>query len=149
MHKFLFLICFSALFMACGGSGNTPDGVAKDFIMAMDSRDSSTAIALSTPESAIAIQLVLMTLPAANSKSAKHLQLDKLACDVKGDKATCTYCCDPNGRDQNVKLVRTNDKWLVTMQKDVPNFVPPSVGAEQGAINPDIEDEKASTDTLR
>ena len=150
MYKFLFFIGFVALLASCGGSGNTPDGVAKDFIMAMDSRDSSTAIALSTPESAIAIQLIMMTLPAANSKSAKHLQLDKLTCDVQGDKALCQYCCDPNGRDQSLNLVRKNDKWQVTMQKDTPNFVPPSPTVIDSAdTGMEEKAEKTVPDTLR
>ena len=134
MHKFhfssaSFLLCATS-FIACQDNSNSPDGTAKDFVMALDSRDTATALALATPESAVAIRLIMSALGTSDPKTAKHVQIDKMTCDVKDTNAICTYCCDANGREQAVNLVRKNERWQVTMKKDVPNFAPKSLSDE-------------------
>lgn len=126
MHYFFgaSLLIFTAFCVGCQSGGGSPESVAKDFVMAMDSRDTATALALATPESAIAIQMLASILPSSDSKTAKHAQIDKLACTVKGDKATCKYCCDANGREQSMDLVRIAEQWRVNYKKDIPNFAP-------------------------
>jgi hypothetical protein len=128
MHKFHFIsatiLLGATIFVGCQTNSNKPDSVAKDFIMAIDSRDTATALALATPESAVGIRLIMSTLGSADQKTAKHVQIDKMTCNVKDTTAVCAYCCDANQREQVVNLVRKTDRWQVTLKKDVPNFVP-------------------------
>jgi hypothetical protein len=124
MHYFFgaSLVIFTALCVGCQSGGGSPESVAKDFVMAMDSRDTATALALATPESDIAIRMISSILPAG--ANTKHAQIDKLTCTTAGDKSTCKYCCDMNGRDQTLNLVRIAEKWRVSYKKDIPNFAP-------------------------
>lgn len=48
-------------------------------------------------------------------KMAEKQNLDAITCTEEGDKATCVYCCNPMGNDDQVFLTNVEGKWLVDM----------------------------------
>ena len=122
MKKFFNLFVLATVivaFAACKGGSADPKGVATQFVTALDSKDYTTAKSLSTEESAQMLSMV-ETIGAAVPDDGKKAKIDKMTCTETGEKASCTYCCDRDGKDGKVDLVKKDGKWLVDFKKAGP-----------------------------
>ncbi len=96
---------------------NGPEAVAKDFVMALDSKDYDKAKSLGTEDTKSMVDLI-KSLAGMTPASDKHAKIDKMDCKVDGDKGVCTYCCTAEGVEDKVEVVRKDGKWLVDMKKN-------------------------------
>ena len=58
-------------------------------------------------------------MKAESAESSKYLK--KANCDVDGEEAFCTLCCDAEGKDlgdEKMTLKKVDGKWLVHMSKE-------------------------------
>ncbi|MEY4926654.1 MAG: hypothetical protein RI894_1090 [Bacteroidota bacterium] len=96
---------------------NGPEAVAKDFVMALDSKDYDKAKSFGTEDTKSMVDLIKNFASMAPA-SDKHAKIDKMDCKVDGDKGVCTYCCTAEGVEDKVDVVRKDGKWLVDMKKN-------------------------------
>ena len=122
--KSLTLGAASLFVVACGGGANTPESVALGFSQAMGNLDIAKAKEFTTSKSKEtlgAMEGLMGMMPEAEKAKAKEeaKKLTKATCKVDGDKATCTICCDAEGKDsaEALTLVKENGKWAVEFDK--------------------------------
>ncbi len=118
MKKFIniFLVAIVATaVVSCKKTG--PEAVAKDFVMALDSKDYDKAKSLGTDDTKQMVDLI-KSLAGMTPPSDKHAKIDKMTCTVDGDKGVCSYCCTAEGADDKVDVVRKDGKWYVDMKKN-------------------------------
>ncbi|MEY4927705.1 MAG: hypothetical protein RI894_2141 [Bacteroidota bacterium] len=97
------------------------ESVAANFAVSLLNRDFAKATTLATPISAKAIDFV-----ARHSARAKmdtwdvgyYDNLLKIKCQLSanGATATCPYCCNGEGNDDVLELVKIGDKWFVNFE---------------------------------
>lgn len=122
--KSLTLGAASLFVVACGGGANTPESVALGFSQAMGNLDIAKAKEFTTAkgkETLGAMEGLMGMMPEAEKAKAKEQakSLTKATCKVDGDKASCTICCGPDGKDspEALTLVKENGKWAVEFDK--------------------------------
>lgn len=113
--NFILVAIVATAVVSCKKSG--PEAVAKDFVMALDSKDYDKAKSLGTDDTKAMVDLI-KSLAGMAPASDKHAKIDKMDCKVDGDKGTCTYCCTAEGAEDKVELVQKDGKWLVDMKKN-------------------------------
>ncbi len=101
--------------VSCKKTG--PEAVAKDFVMALDSKDYDKAKSLGTDDTKQMVDLI-KSLAGMTPPSDKHAKIDKMTCTVDGDKGVCSYCCTAEGVEDKVDVVRKDGKWYVDMKKN-------------------------------
>ena len=98
-----------------------PEGVAKKFLAAQESKDFKTMKELSTKESEQMIGMI-EGLSAKDTSKAKGTPLTIKSTVVNGDTtALITYCCDAgakDGADSKLHMKKTKDGWKVDMSKE-------------------------------
>jgi ketosteroid isomerase-like protein len=118
MKKIINILLVATIAIAvtsCKKSG--PENVAKDFVMALDSKDYDKAKSFGTEDTKAMVDLI-KNLAGMTPATDKHAKIDKMDCKVDGDKGVCTYCCTAEGQDDKVDVVRKDGKWLVDMKKN-------------------------------
>lgn len=110
---------------ACGSKTATPETAAIEFSQAIGSLDFTKAKALATPETQSLLDMLASMAAAATpedkkkgAEEAKNLKSAK--CTVDGEKAKCTVCCSPDGKEseQAIDLIKKDGKWLVSINKE-------------------------------
>ena len=117
-------------FAACKGGSADPKGVATQFVTALDSKDYTTAKSLSTKESEQMLSMV-EAIAGAVPDDGKKAKIDKMTCTETGETASCTYCCDRDGKEGKVDLVKKDGKWQVDFKKAGPNPDAEGMGTEE------------------
>jgi hypothetical protein len=118
-------------FSSCGGGvdQSKPESVALAFTKAIASMDFDGAKKYCDTKTG---ELIGMMGGMAKGKMAEMKPEDKAkmeeaqkslksaTCKVDGDKAACTICCGPDGKDspEAVNLVKEGGKWLVAIDKE-------------------------------
>lgn len=114
------------VFSQCGGGADfsKPESVAVEFTKASANMDFAKAKTFCDESTAkildMAAGMANMAPAEEKKKGQEKAKLIKSAkCEVNGDKAKCTVCCDDKGADspEKVDLVKTGGKWLVTIDK--------------------------------
>ncbi len=126
MQKKSLILVFTAVILsatACQKSG--VESIAREFLLAMDAKDFVKAKAMGTANTQQTIELQ-QGFAAMIPDDGKHISLDKMSCKETGDKATCEYCCNKQGKEEVLNLVKKDGKWLVDMKKDM--VAPPNEG---------------------
>ena len=113
--NFILVAIVATAVVSCKKTG--PESVAKDFVMALDSKDYDKAKALGTDDTKQMVDLI-KSLAGMTPATNKHTKIDKMDCKVDGDKGVCSYCCTAEGADDKVDVVLKDGKWLVDMKKN-------------------------------
>ena len=118
MKKIINIILVAAIATAVTSCKKTgPESTAKDFVMALDSKDYDKAKSLGTEDTKSMVDLI-KSLAGMTPATDKHAKIDKIDCKINGDKGVCTYCCTAEGQEDKVELVLKDGKWLVDMKKN-------------------------------
>lgn len=126
----LFLICFTG----CSNKKininyRNPKSVALAFTKGIMTMDIATAKRAGTDDTKAVLNLLevlLENLPAAEKEQLISSMQDNLnylkkaSCEIEGDQAKCTTCCDQIGQPQEdlLLLKKVDKKWLVDMKKE-------------------------------
>ena len=140
---------------ACGSKTTTPEAVALEFQKSITNLDFAKAKSLGDENTGTAIDMIsgMMAsvsaedLAKAKEDAKKAVELVKTAkCTTTGDKATCTVCCDVEGKDgQPIELVQKDGKWIVSMKKETSAPAMESAPATEEALQSETTEEAAET----
>ncbi len=108
------------LLVSC--SKNSPKDVANTWLTSFYQMDYEGAKKVSTDETKTFLSqlqaLSAMVADSVKKKDAKKVGVTIKDCKEEGDKCTCTYTSsDEAGKDQTLKLVKKDGKWLVQFSK--------------------------------
>ncbi len=110
-------------FTACSGGKNSPEGVTKDFLTAMQKVDLEKAKELCAPETASLITM-METYGKAEMEKAKLEAKDKGVKEIKiisskidGDKAKVVYTAGDE-KEETMDLKKIDGKWKVSVDKE-------------------------------
>ncbi len=134
-----------AFLIACSG-GDSPKGVAQNFLKAYSKMDFEGAKQYGTEETAKMLDMFSsLTKMMPDSAKGKEVKTEITAEKIEGDKATVTYTEEGKPGDQTLNLAKVDGKWKVVMSKDNMNG---GAGAmDSGATNTDSTANAAMTDT--
>ena len=95
--------------------------VAANFIVSLLNRDFTQAKRLALPISAKNIDFIARNSANAsidNWSVSYYDNLSKIKCDLSanGNTANCPYCCNGEGKDDALQLVKIGEKWLVNFE---------------------------------
>ena len=112
------VIAFVILAFVIGCSGNSPKSVADNFLKAMNKMDFEGAKKYGTEDTGKMLDMLsgFMKMMPDSSKKETHSQIISEAID--GDKATVTYKDEKNEGEQVLNLVKIDNQWKVSMNKD-------------------------------
>ncbi|MCH2022613.1 MAG: DUF4878 domain-containing protein [Saprospiraceae bacterium] len=133
----MILIAFATLISCDGVSTKTPEGAVKGFYNAISAMDFEKAESFVTKESKEVIGLLKGLKQMGDDEEIKELEGTKakkvlsppngnftfginkkatnVKCEIDGDKAVCTICCDENGNfsAEKFNVHKVNVSWLV------------------------------------
>lgn len=134
--KLTIFITFSLLlvFAACQPTKKTAEQTARHFLEALERKQYAKAKQFSTENTKQLLDLV-QKLALFTPKKSKKMDVKKMACVTTGDnQATCNYCCNEQGENGKLDLVKVKGKWLVDMKKN--NGLLPNSNGNRGNIPP-------------
>jgi hypothetical protein len=105
------LVAAVILFTSCGGA-ETPKGVAEKFMSAIEDKKFDEAAQYATDDTKAIIELIK---GGKGSETKREFVWGEEKVD--GDKATVKYKVKGSDKDEEVSLVKKDDKWLVSMTK--------------------------------
>lgn len=105
------LVAAVILFTSCGGA-ETPKGVAEKFMTAIEDKKFDEAAQYATDDTKAVIELIK---GGKGSEAKREFVWGEEKID--GDKATVKYKVKGSDKDEEVSLVKKDDKWLVSMTK--------------------------------
>jgi hypothetical protein len=124
------LALVALLFSSCGVDQSKPETVALAFMQAVSQMDFDGAKKYCDEKTGQLMGMASM----GKEKMIKDMTPDKkkemdeakknlksATCKVDGDKATCTVCCNAEGKasdDAPLTLVKKDGKWLVAIDKE-------------------------------
>lgn len=117
MRKNVLFLCLVALMFAAVGCGEKPETVAENFLTALDNKDFEKAKTFSTEGTHKMLDFLsgfAKDMPDTPKPEPKKVT----KCAVDGDKATCTYCCDDEGGESELAMVKVDGKWKADMSKE-------------------------------
>ena len=94
--------------------------VAKTWLTGFNQMDFDEAMNLSTNDTKnllSSLQQLTEKVSDSGKKELKKIKVTIKDVKVNGDKAVATYTTTDNPKDQELKLVKQNDKWLVEFSK--------------------------------
>ena len=120
-----------AFLFACSG-GNTPKGVAENFLKAYSKLDFEGAKKYGTEETGKMLDMFSsLTKMMPDSAKKKDVKTEVTSEKIDGDKAVVTYTEDGKPGDQTLNLAKVDGQWKVVMSKD--NMNGGASGADAGA----------------
>jgi len=136
--------CLLIFLIACSGS-ESPKGVAKNFLNAMNKLDFEGAKKYGTEDTGKLLDMMsgfIKMMP--DSSKGRESKTEMIAEKIDGEKATVTYKEEGKNEEMTLDLVKVEGKWKVAMSKD--NMNGGSGDMESGATNtePGAQDEKAA-----
>ena len=124
-----------AFLVACSG-GNSPKGVAENFLKAKSKLDFEGAKKYGTEDTGKLLDMFSsFTKMMPDSAKNKTLKIDIISEKEDGEKATVIYKEEGNDGEQTLNLVKVDGKWKVAMSKD--NLNGGAGSMESGATNTD------------
>ena len=120
MKKILGLSVAFFLFsiFACN-TGPKPEEVVAAFIDAMNKQDFETARKHCTEETLKLVDFLSGIAEMAKQEGSSFADADPVSnvkCTVNGATAKCSFCCDGEGKDTEVDLVKVNNEWKVNIE---------------------------------
>lgn len=123
-------LAFLAVFVyACSaGSGSGPEKVAKAYLDALHDEDYDKAKEFATEDTKGFLDFMknISAMSGEKKEEAKEKkEIKDIKCTIEGDTtAVCTYMVDDKsenaGKEENIHLRKTGDKWLVHQPKENP-----------------------------
>jgi hypothetical protein len=155
--KNIFRISFAAftIFAFACNSGPKPETAAESFINAMNKQDFETARKFCTEETFKLIDFLTSLADMAKQEGAAFADAEPVSnvkCTVDGDKAKCSFCCDGDGKETEVDLVKVNNEWKVNIEfegfgdMDMESMLDTSyiMETDSGTVIEDIEEEESA-----
>lgn len=118
MRKNLLSFCLLAVMFAAAGCGASPKSAAEDFLTALDNKDFETAKTFSTEGTHKMLDFLKGFADQMPEDTTKAEAKNVTKCVLEGDKGTCTYCCDEEGGDSELAMVKIDGEWKADMSKE-------------------------------
>lgn len=123
MKQLLFLIaCFSIVLFSCK-TGPKPEEVAANFLNAMNKQEFDTARLYCTDSTLQLIDFLKGISEMAKQEGSSFADappVSDVKCTVNGDKAVCTFCCDGEGKNAEIDLVKVKGIWKANISFQMP-----------------------------
>ncbi|HEX5001923.1 MAG TPA: DUF4878 domain-containing protein [Bacteroidia bacterium] len=114
------LIAFFGMLISLNGcsGGNKPSAVASSFLSAVNDKNYEAARKYATPETGKLIDLMeqLQKMSTATDSIAP-VDFEVVSEKIDGDKAVVTFKEKGSDDSQTINLIKSNDKWLVSLSK--------------------------------
>ena len=117
--KFIFASAIVMSMTACSGGG-TPEAVAEQYLKHLAKGDFDKAAKLGTDDTKQLLGMLKGLMGGVTPEGEQEVK--DIKCDVDGETAVCTYCCNDQGESDKLDLKQVNGKWLVDMKKETPSF---------------------------
>lgn len=114
----LVLTLLVGLFMLSGCGKSCPKCNAQAFLDAVQQQDFAKAKQLSTEESHKVLDFAETLTDMAGEELRPADELKVASCEVDGDKATCTYCCDEEGEDAVLSMKNVDGVWMADLSTE-------------------------------
>ena len=120
----LLTVCtLSLAFTSCGGGGSkSPKEVTETFVKAIQKQDFATAKEHATDKTGKLLDMMKsMMEKMGDDKKMKQGEFKEIKKSEKdGKEATVTYCCNKEGKDDEMKLKKVDGQWKVHFDKQMP-----------------------------
>lgn len=100
-----------------------PEQVATTFLDAMNNQQFDTARLYCTDSTMQLIDFLQGIAEMAKqegSSFAKAEPVKDMKCNVTGDKAVCTFCCNGEGQSDEIDLIKTDKGWKINLPFKLP-----------------------------
>ncbi len=121
MKKFLLVPLAALAIVGCSETPKTPEDVAIAYLKAVDNDDFKSAKAYCTENTRQLLDKLQMIKDAMGQSGQSETgkgKFEKATCEGSDDKKNCTVCCDKDGAESPLVLVKQDGKWLVDMNKE-------------------------------
>ncbi len=143
--KTILVAACAIILVACGGGSDSPEAVTTAFVKAISSKDFEGAKKYCTKNSASIIDgLKSFAAMAPETKLSK----EDCKCDVKDDKATCTFCCAEGKSEEKYTLVKEDGKWKVEYVKTGMDNAGETIGEGMNDLKDAVDTLSNAIDTL-
>ncbi|MEI8204307.1 MAG: hypothetical protein WCH34_14890 [Bacteroidota bacterium] len=126
--KFAVLILAVIAFNSCSKSGK-PEDVAEKFFKHLTKLEYDDAKAIGTEATGKMLDMMKSMTTMGGDEAKKQMEeakkaeikIENMKCDVKEDKALCTFKATVTGKDskeEKLDLIKKDGKWLVDMKKE-------------------------------
>lgn len=111
------LVAAVILFTSCGGGAESPKDVAQKFITALENKNYDEAANYGTEDTKKMVSSLKQFASMMGDQKTEKKEFEFGEAKVEGDNATVPYKEKGSEKEQNVKLVKQDGKWLVAMTK--------------------------------
>ena len=139
---FIKIIAVVAIATMFGCSGNSPESVAEKFLKAMNKMDYDGAKKYGTEDTGKMLDMLSGFMKMMPDSSKKETNFEIISLTAVDNKATVTYFDDKNDGEQVLNLIKIENQWKVSMNKD--NLGGNTENIETGATSTDTNEEDVS-----
>jgi hypothetical protein len=136
----IFAAAVVILSAACSG-GDSPKGVANEFLTSLNKMDFAKAKTMGTEETGKLLDMLSSfsdMVPDSVKQKEANKKIEIVNEKIEGDNATVTYKTEGSDKEETLKLVKADGKWKVQMSK-----------ADMGGGEEEMEDAGGTTsDTM-
>jgi hypothetical protein len=107
---------------SCNTSINqAPEEVVEKFLNSMNNHDFETAKNYCTDETHKLVDFLSSIYGMAKQEGtvfAEPEPVTNIQCKISGNEAKCSFCCDSDGKNSEIDLVKIKNKWKVNIVLD-------------------------------
>ena len=118
MKKVVLLLLPLMLFISCSEGNKELEDLTRQFIQHINKGENHLAGQLGTESTRRYLAYRTASMIELGQPTALDMKVEKIKCAAQEDKATCQFCCDPNGDEFVVPYIKQADKWLVNIDID-------------------------------
>jgi hypothetical protein len=121
LFRFSTAIVLSTFIFSSCNTAMKPELVVENFLNSMNQQDFETARKYCTEETFKLVDFLSSIAEMAKQEGAAFADAEPVSniqCNVDGDKAKCTFCCDSEGKDSEVDLIKVKNEWKVNISFD-------------------------------
>jgi len=118
MKKAILLLLPLILFISCSEGNKELEDRTRQFIQHMNKGENHLAGQLGTESTKRFLAYRTASMIELGQPTALDMKVEKIKCNAQEDKATCQFCCDPNGDEFAIPYIKQADKWLVNIDID-------------------------------
>ena len=140
------------LFLTGCAGGEKPEKTAETFLLAVNEFNFEEARKVSTEKTH---ELLGMLESISNMAKKEGQSMPKsdppkdIKCEVTGENAVCTYCCNEEGGNATIDLIQVDGKWLVNLEKEsmAPDMEMGEESYDESVVDSTVVDSTAVADT--